>query len=127
MTDTSIATITAAVLVLSGQVVNYFQTRSVSKKTDEIHDLADGNLTRITEQLKTANTKIEAQNAKVGDLEKLVTRLADRKGDAGEPGAVGRTGETGKTGPTGEAGAIGKTGETGETGEKGDRGNSERR
>ncbi len=105
MTDASIVTITAAFLIFGGQVVTMIQNIFLGKKSDDlvkksdaIHNLADGTLTAIRAELSAAMSK-------VSDLERLVGVLADRKGDTGR---TGRTGETGKTGETGEAGEPGK-------------------
>jgi len=100
MTDAAIATIMGAFLLFGGQVVTMIQNVFISRKSDEIHTLADGNLRSIKEELAAATEK-------VASLDKLVALLADRKGDAGEPGKQGEVGETGKTGKTGETGRSG--------------------
>lgn len=103
MTDTAVATITAAFLIFGGQVVTMVQNIYLAKKTDVIKELADGTLTSIRAELSAAVEK-------VSKLESLVVTLAERKG---ETGATGRTGDTGKTGITGKTGETGATGETG--------------
>lgn len=95
MTDTAIATITGAFLLFGGQLVTMVQNIVLGRKSDAIHHLADGTLTAIRAELTTAT-------AKVSDLERLVSQLADRKGDTGDTGETGKTGRTGDTGPPGK-------------------------
>ena len=110
MTDTAISTITAAAFLFAGQVVTVIQNVMIARKTDQIHTLTDGSLSRVLNDLKAANTKIESQSEKVQSLEKMVALLVSKKGDTGATGATGKQGLPGEPGETGEQGPRGTFG-----------------
>jgi hypothetical protein len=85
---------------------NTKKTEVLVAKTDAIHDLANGNLSRLASELKLANEKI------VG-MERLVTTLAKSNEQAIAATLPGPVGPAGETGPQGEVGPQGETGPKG--------------
>ena len=85
---------------------NHEKTARLTEKTEIIHNQTNGNLSRVTKQLDSANTKIEelqrlVTNAKIDGLQQIVMEIVKhntKKGEHGEPGEPGEKGDKGDPG-----------------------------
>jgi hypothetical protein len=81
MTDSQFNSICVIVPLLAAQLLAYFSRNKQAAKSDEkanviidkaneIRDLADGNLSRVTQELKTANARIEMMEKTLREMNK---------------------------------------------------------